>query len=129
MTVTQEQAEMDLRNELAQKAREINLFLPGAIVRQPQFDALLDFAFNLGVTALHNSTLLKLINSGNLTAAANQFPLWCHDQGRVLPGLYIRRCCERDWFENISPVCYPSPGRYQALLAEAHALINRNLQA
>jgi lysozyme len=45
---------------------------------QGQFDALVDFVFNLGATRLCNSTLLKDLNAGNYDAAAEQLLAWDH---------------------------------------------------
>jgi lysozyme len=45
-------------------------------VRQCQFDALCDFAFNLGLGALAGSTLRKRVNGGYLTEAADEFAKW-----------------------------------------------------
>lgn len=56
-----------------------------------QFVALLDFVFNLGIGRFQGSTLHMDIMAGNMTAAADQFPLWCHAGGAVLPGLLARR--------------------------------------
>ena len=60
-------------------------------VSQQQFDALVSFAFNVGQTALADSTLLRLHNSGDYAGAAAQFERWIHAGGRVLPGLVRRR--------------------------------------
>ena len=62
---------------------------------QPQFDALVSFAFNLGEGALRSSTLLKLHNQGLYIDAANQFTRWNKAAGRVLLGLTRRREAEK----------------------------------
>lgn len=67
-------------------------------INQNQFDALVSFAFNLGVGNLKNSTLLRLLNEGNIFAAADQFLRWNKAGGRELPGLTRRRRAERDLF-------------------------------
>ena len=43
---------------------------------QNQFDALVSFIFNVGVGAFTRSTLLKVLNQGNYTEAAQQFDRW-----------------------------------------------------
>jgi hypothetical protein len=43
---------------------------------QNQFDALVCFAYNAGLSALEHSTLLKLVNSGMFREAAWQFGRW-----------------------------------------------------
>lgn len=65
---------------------------------QGQFDALVDFAFNLGVGALSESTLLRKLNDGDLMGAANEFPRWVKSGGKTLPGLVKRRAAERALF-------------------------------
>ena len=65
---------------------------------QNQFDALISFTFNLGVGAFEHSTLLRLLNGGDVNGAANQFLLWIHIKGVVNPGLLNRRTAERALF-------------------------------
>lgn len=45
-------------------------------VNQGQFDALICFAFNAGISALSTSTLMKKLNAGDLLGAAKEFPRW-----------------------------------------------------
>lgn len=61
---------------------------------QGQFDALVDFVFNLGAARLAQSTLLKELNAGRYAIAARQFSLWNRAGGRVMPGLKARRLAE-----------------------------------
>jgi lysozyme len=61
---------------------------------QGQFDALTDFAFNLGAGKLAGSTLLKYHKAGNTTAAAAEFGKWVYGGGHILPGLVKRRAAE-----------------------------------
>src|SRR5882672_5375626 len=59
---------------------------------QPQFDALVSFAFNIGGGAFQHSTLLKLLNSGNYAGVPAQMRRWIHaHDGSVLPVLVKRR--------------------------------------
>jgi lysozyme len=43
---------------------------------QDQHDALVSFVYNIGAGNFINSTLLRLLNKGDYTGAANQFPVW-----------------------------------------------------
>ncbi len=61
---------------------------------QGQFDALVDFVFNLGSGRLANSTLLKCLNQGRYDDAAEQLLLWDHGAGKELPALKSRREAE-----------------------------------
>ena len=69
----------------------------GSIV-QCQFDALVDFTFNLGCASLANSTLLRAVNAGDFAGAANEFARWDHVQGMVVLGLLRRRQAEAQMF-------------------------------
>lgn len=64
--------------------------------------ALSSFVFNLGRGALSGSTLLKLLNAGDYTGAADQFTKWVYakvDGVPVkLPGLVTRREGEKALF-------------------------------
>lgn len=65
---------------------------------QCQFDALVDFTFNLGCGALERSTLLFLLNQGQYSAAAAQFPKWNKAGGKEVAGLTKRRNDEMKLF-------------------------------
>jgi lysozyme len=67
---------------------------------QGQYDALCSFVFNLGCSALRNSTLLRLLNAGDDIGAAEQFKRWDHAGGKVLAGLTKRREAEAEMFMN-----------------------------
>ena len=67
---------------------------------QEQFDAIVDFAFNCGCAAFAGSTMLKLINSGMLAAAAEEFEKWDHASGVVVAGLLRRRLAEEKEFND-----------------------------
>jgi lysozyme len=61
---------------------------------QGQFDALVDFCFNLGAGRLASSTLLKVLNSGRYTDAAEQLLRWDVAGGEENAGLKARREAE-----------------------------------
>jgi lysozyme len=75
-------------------------------LNQNQFDALVSFAYNVGLDqdddsiaeGLGDSTLLKLLNKGDYAGAANEFPKWCKDNGKVVSGLVRRRKEEQELF-------------------------------
>lgn len=66
---------------------------------QHQFDALVDFVFNVGVHAFENSTMLKLLNEGNYNGADAEFLKWVYVKGTVNKGLFNRRTLETQEFE------------------------------
>jgi GH24 family phage-related lysozyme (muramidase) len=67
-------------------------------INQNQFDALVDFTFNLGSGALAGSTLLKKLNAGDYEGAANEFKRWNHVNGKPSKGLTRRRAAEEKMF-------------------------------
>jgi lysozyme len=59
---------------------------------QPQFDALVSFAFNLGIWNLKTSTLLKTIQGGGShSQIKKEFRKWIYAGGKPQPGLVKRR--------------------------------------
>lgn len=94
---TQEQADTDLESRLRTLGAEITGHLRVA-VNAYQMAALVDFAYNLGIIALLDSTLWLLLNRGDYDEAADQFPRWCHACGQVIPDLVKRRAAERILF-------------------------------
>ena len=66
-----------------------------------QLDALVSFAFNLGIGKLKSSTLLKVIREGGSKAAIKrEFRRWVYAGGKRLRGLELRREWEaRRFFE------------------------------
>lgn len=100
--ITIEQAEELLKMTLKDFVEDVN-GLVKAPLNQNQFDALVSFAYNVGVGALQNSTLLKKINAtASDPAIRNEFAKW--NKGRVdgklkvLPGLSKRRKEEADLY-------------------------------
>jgi lysozyme len=71
-------------------------------ITQSQFDALVCFAYNVGVGALKSSTLLKLVNTNpSEPLIKNEFLKWNKAAGRVLKGLTKRREAEANlYFKN-----------------------------
>ncbi|SDI78357.1 lysozyme [Variovorax sp. OV700] len=70
---------------------------------QRQFDALVSIFYNGGVEALSTSTLVRMLNRGDRTGAAAQFPRWNKSGGKVMKGLQRRREAERLLFLGSDP--------------------------
>ena len=94
---TQQQADEALVNDLTSTEVRVDALAPMRIPRC-QFDALVSFAYNVGVQALRGSTLLLMLTMGNPTGAADQFLRWNRGGGKVLHGLTRRRTAERALF-------------------------------
>lgn len=58
------------------------------------FNAIVDFAYNLGVGRLQTSTLRRKINAQDWEAAQVELMKWVRGGGKVLPGLVRRRQAE-----------------------------------
>jgi lysozyme len=67
-------------------------------IAQNAFDALVCFAFNVGLGAFHSSTLLKRVNAGDTAGASAQFLVWDHVGGVESAGLLRRRQAEQALF-------------------------------
>lgn len=97
-TITKERARQLLAADLAKFAHGVNELCNGWRITQGMFDALVSFAYNLGLGALAGSTLMRLLRAGDVKGAADQFSRWNKAAGKVLPGLVKRRAAERDLF-------------------------------
>lgn len=63
-------------------------------LHQYEYDAYISLSYNIGSSAFCNSTLVKLLNSGNYEEACKQILRWDKFQGKPLRGLTIRRQSE-----------------------------------
>ena len=96
-TITQQQAEALLASDAQAAADCVNDAVTVRLT-QRQFDALVDFVFNLGEGNFRRSTLLREINAGHFPEAVSQFRLWDHCGGVVNAGLLRRRDAEAEAF-------------------------------
>ena len=101
MVITQAQADELLALDVATHASGVYKALQVKL-EQHQFDAVVSLAFNVGVSAVRNSTLLKMINRGDVKPAAAQFDRWNKAGGKVLAGLTRRRAAERKMYEGLT---------------------------
>lgn len=102
MGITYQDAERLLLEDVVKAEKAVNELTFEVSLTQGQFDALVDFVYNLGATALAESTLLKRLKAGDLSGAAGEFLRWVHADvgGKVveLDGLMKRRLAERSLF-------------------------------
>ena len=76
--------------------------LTGSRIKQHQFDALVSFAFNVGLNAFSKSTLLKKVIDDDFSGAAREFSRWNKNNSKEMLGLIRRRASERALFEGKS---------------------------
>jgi len=93
--MSQEEAHILLMAELE------HTYLPGVLrnclilaTDERKCNAIVDFAYNLGVGRVQTSTLKRKINAQDWEGAQEQLMLWTKGGGKVLPGLLKRRKAE-----------------------------------
>jgi len=91
--ISQALAEQILAGDVHQSEQAV-LRLVKVALTQGQFDALVDFCFNLGAGKLSTSTLLKDLNAGQYEAARGQLLRWDHVGTQENAGLKARREAE-----------------------------------
>lgn len=67
---------------------------------QSQWDAIVSWCFNLGCGNLRASTMLQVINSGELDKVSEQIIRWDKVGKKAVAGLTRRRKAEADLFDN-----------------------------
>lgn len=97
MHITQTIADNLLRSGVEQYATGVakRVRVP---LTQNQFDALVSFAYNMGVKSLQSSELLMKLNASDYQGAADEFLRWVYAGGQELNGLVKRRTSERKLF-------------------------------
>jgi lysozyme len=94
-----EEAEILLINTLVDYDIYVSKYTKSVKLTQYQFDALVSFAFNVGLGNLSKSTLLKLVLSNpNDQNIALEFAKWNKAAGKVLQGLVKRRKKEAELY-------------------------------
>ncbi len=117
--ITEPRAAAILLSDVQDAERAVARLVKVALT-QGQFDALVDFCFNLGATQLAGSTLLRELNAGNYQAAGEQLLVWDHAGGAVVAGLKARREAElKLWFGASGPAqnCATQSGATQTAAA------------
>ena len=93
------EAELLLINTLFDYDIYVSKYTKSVKLTQYQFDALVSFAFNVGLGNLSKSTLLKMVLSNpNDTNIPAEFEKWNKAGGKVLQGLVKRRKKEAELY-------------------------------
>jgi lysozyme len=83
-----------LEADLVKFEAGVSKLVNGKHITQGQFDALVLFAFNVGIGALAGSTLLRKFVAGDLKGTAGEFLRWDKGAGKSMLGLRRRRTAE-----------------------------------
>lgn len=97
--ITEAQAVELLKDDLDRFEKAVTRLVTVPLT-QNQYDALVSFAFNVGISALERSTLLKRVNARLFDQAAAEFAKWNRAAGRPLAGLTRRRAAEAALFKS-----------------------------
>lgn len=97
MVITEEQAGQYITADLHRFEDAVNTSVDVPLT-QEQFDALVSFTYNLGVSNFKKSTLLTLLNQSRYEEAQPQFLRWNRAGGVVFKGLSRRRLAEAALF-------------------------------
>lgn len=101
MTITGFKSRELLKQDLRHAENAVNKFVTVEL-NQKQFEALVFFVFNVGVTAFKNSTMLKRLNDGDKKGMVEAWNWWVKitkNGNRVISrGLVNRRASEIKWY-------------------------------
>jgi lysozyme len=90
MQITEQRAEQLLTSDLERFELGVESLLQ-APAHQEEFDAMVNLAYNIGLGAFRDSTLLKMVNAGRHAEAVAEFAKWTKSGLENLPGLRTRR--------------------------------------
>lgn len=99
--ITQQEAESLFLKDIAQAEQCVKTYVTVPLTEN-QYAALVSFVFNVGCSAFRNSLLLKYLNAGDYSRAAEELNKWVYatkDGVKIkLAGLVSRRLRERQLF-------------------------------
>ena len=95
--ITEEKAEELLKEDVEEFVDGVNKLVKVNLT-SGEFDALVDFAYNLGLANLKKSTLLRKVNVKDFVGAAEEFAKWDSAGGKEVKGLLRRRIAEKARF-------------------------------
>lgn len=97
MNITLKEANIFLQNDLKIHEKNVEKLVKVSL-NQNQFDALVSFEFNVGISNFQKSTLLKKLNKNDFIGASGEFEKWIYANHKPLLGLAKRRKAEKELF-------------------------------
>ena len=94
VVISTARAEELLAIDVDKFSRQVWVLVSDVVINQHQMDALIAFAYNVGIGAFKTSTLLKKLLQKDYTGASKEFLRWTKAKGKELPGLVKRRRAE-----------------------------------
>lgn len=98
--ITPEQAESELRKFVAGLEAGISSVLGRTPTKQCEFDAFINIAYNIGLSATLDSTFLRRHIAGDKKGCAEAITWWNKGGGKTLKGLVNRRAREVQMYVN-----------------------------
>jgi lysozyme len=105
--IDEAQAATILARDVRQAEQAVGRLVRAALT-QGQFDALVDFCFNLGAGRLAASTLLRELNAGRYEVAGEELLCWVYAGGEANAGLKARREAEFQLWTKSKPNATPA---------------------
>jgi lysozyme len=99
--ITKDEAEVLLKDDVRKFSTGVENLL-SVEISDTRFCALVSFAFNVGIGAFNGSTLLKLLNQGEVHQVPIQLMRWTKAGGKELTGLVVRRKAEADLWNSVN---------------------------
>tara|TARA_R110002167_G_scaffold149751_1_gene343217 strand:- start:499 stop:972 length:474 start_codon:yes stop_codon:yes gene_type:complete len=97
--ITQKEADAFLVKDIEMVETHVDRLVKTDL-EQHQWDAIVSWCFNLGCGNLRASTMLQVINSGDLDKVSEQIIRWDKVGKKAVAGLTRRRKAEADLFDN-----------------------------
>lgn len=100
ITWTQQQCDDRFAKDIAEFAEGVSKAIGDSPTTQSQFDAMVSLAYNIGIKAFRDSTVLRRHKEGSYAAAASAFSMWVKNDGKVMKGLQRRRAAEAELYKS-----------------------------
>ena len=121
MAITAAQSDAIFAADVAQFSEQVEAL--GFDLTQNQFDALVSFAYNVGIGALRKSSVARLLRKGDAAGAANALLAWnratVNGQRVAVAGLARRRRAEKALFEGDVEAAMAIAGAHRGPMPQA----------